>query len=751
MKLLRQLLSQTLNSTLNQPLTQPFKQPLNLGLAVTIAITLVGCNANPLGASKKTMNHATSVPIVDINPFFKPSTLPLFFPPFDKIKDSDFAPAFDRGMTDNSREVEFIANNKEIPSFENTILALEKSGQLLYRASVVFGNLTNVNTNDTLDVLDAEYSPKFAAHSDSVYLNAALFQRIKVLYDQRTTLGLDDQGLRLVERYYNDFVRAGANLSEAQKNRIKEMNAEMATLTTEFSQNVLAEVNDSAVIVDIRGELAGLSDEQILVLAEDAKAKGMEGKYRIALLNTTIQPLEPELDNRALRERIHKASIARGSRGNQWDNRHIVSRVAKLRAERAAIMGFANYAAFSLVDETAKDPEAVNKMLAQLAPPAVANARKEGAVLQAMINKEQKAKGLKPFNLEPWDWSYYTEKVRKAEYDFDESQLKPYLEFNSVMENGVFFAANKLYGLTVKRRSDLPTYHPDVSVYEVFNADGTTLALMIVDPYARASKRGGAWMSSYVDQSQLMGTKPVVALHLNVTKPTQGKPTLMTWDDVNTAFHEFGHVLHGMFSDVKYPYFSGTNVPRDFVEFPSQVNEMWGSWPEILENYAKHWQTGAVLPRELLDKVLASAKFNQGFVTASYLGAALLDQRWHQVAANQLPDAAGVLAYEAKVLKEVGLNYAAVPPRYRTNYFSHIMGGYAAGYYAYIWSEVLDAGTVEWIKKNGGLTRKNGDRFRTTLLSKGGSKDALQLYRDFSGEEPNIQPLLERRGLTAKK
>ncbi|HNV85230.1 MAG TPA: M3 family metallopeptidase, partial [Arenimonas sp.] len=498
-------------------------------------------------------------------------------------------------------------------------------------------------------------------------------------------------------------------------------------------------------------ELAGLSDEQIAVLAESAKSKGMEGKYRIALLNTTIQPLLPQIDNRALRERIHKASISRGSRGNQWDNRDIVAKVAKLRAERASIMGYPNYAAFGLAEETAKNPEAVNKMLAQLAPPAVANARKEGAVLQAMIDKEQKAKGQKSFALEPWDWSHYTEKVRKDQYDFDEAQLKPYLEMDSVLQKGVFYAANQLYGLTFKPRTDLPTYHPDVKVYEAFNADGSTLALVIVDPYARSSKRGGAWMSSYVDQSELMGNKPVVALHLNVTKPTEGKPALMTWDDVNTAFHEFGHVLHGMFSDVKYPYFSGTSVPRDFVEYPSQVNEMWADWPSILANYAKHWQTGEPMPQALLDKVAASAKFNQGFTTTSYLGAALLDQRWHQVTVDTLPNADGVMAYEAKALKDVGLDYAAVPPRYRTPYFSHIMGGYAAGYYAYIWSEVLDADTVQWIKQHGGLTRENGDHFRSTLLSRGGSKDALQLFRDFSGGDPDIQPLLERRGLVVDK
>ena len=718
-------------------------------LALALALALTGVLPLTAPASAQTPSQTAAVS-ASANPFAVASPLPLHYPQFDKIKDADFGPGFDAGMAQHLKEVEAIANDPAKPTFDNTILALERSGQMLGRALAVFGNLTSANTNDTLDKLDAQYSPKFAAHFDRLYLNPALFQRIKTLYDGRDTLGLDAEGKRLVERYYTNFVRAGANLNPQQKERIKAINAEMATLTTQFSQNVLAEVNDSAIYVDTREELKGLSDEQIRALADDARAKGKEGKFRIALLNTTGQPLEAQLENRALRERLHKASVARGSRGNQWDNREIVSKVTKLRAERAKIMGYPNYAAFAVAEETAKSPDAINKMLAQLAPAAVANARKEGAALQAMIDAEQKAKGEPTFQLQPWDWAFYTEKVRKAQYDFDESQLKPYLEMDNVLDNGVFYAANQLYGIVVKRRNDLPVYHPDVRTYDVFNADGSQLAIMLVDPYARSSKRGGAWMSSYVDQSRLLGNKPVVAFHLNVTKPAEGQPALMTWDDVNTAFHEFGHVLHGMFSDVEYPYFSGTNVPRDFVEFPSQVNEMWTDWPSVLTNYAKHWETGEPIPQALLDKVMAASKFNQGFATTEYLGAALLDQKWHQVPAEQLPNAAGVMDYEAAALKAVGLDYAPVPPRYRTPYFSHIMGGYAAGYYAYIWSEVLDANTVAWIKNHGGLTRENGDRFRQTLLSRGGSKDALQLFRDFSGQEPDIQPLLERRGLTTQ-
>ena len=719
------------------------KTPLALSVALVLATASLGLPVHSVHA-------ATAEAPKAMNPFFQISPLPFQYPQFDKITDADYAPAFKRGMTDQTAEIKAIAENPAAPTFDNTILAMERSGQILNRAALVFFNQTSANTNDALDKIDVEFSPKFAAHSDSIYLNDKLFARIKTLYNDRANLGLDAQSVRLVERYYTDFVRAGSNLTEAQKTRIKAINAEMATLTTQFSQNVLAEVNDSAIIVTDRAELAGLTDEQIAILAESAKEKGMPGKYRIALVNTTGQPLMAQLENRGLRERLQKASVARGSRGNQWDNRAIVSQVTKLRAERAAIMGYPNYAAFGLAEETAKNPEAVNKMLSQLAPAAVANARKEGAVLQAMIDSEQKAKGQPNFALQPWDWSFYTEKVRSAQYNFDEAQLKPYLEFNNVLNKGVFYAVTQLYGVTFKRRTDLPVYEDSVQVYEAFNEDGSSLAIVIVDPYARASKRGGAWMSSYVNQSELMGTKPVVAFHLNVTEPTAGKPALMTWDDVNTAFHEFGHVLHGMFSDVRYPYFSGTNVPRDFVEFPSQVNEMWTTWPSILSNYAVHWQTGEVMPKALLDKVLSAEKFNQGFTTTEYLGAAMLDQAWHAAPADKLPAAAGVLEFEAKALKDVGLDYAPIPPRYRTTYFSHIMGGYAAGYYAYIWSEVLDANTVAWFENNGGLTRANGDRFRALLLSQGGSKDALQLFRDFAEQEPDIQPLLERRGLTTQ-
>ncbi|MEL1266200.1 M3 family metallopeptidase [Pseudoxanthomonas putridarboris] len=709
---------------------------LALALAATLGLAMPAYSQAAAPATSQTAQAA--------NPFFAESPLPLHYPQFDKIKDSDFAPAFDAGMAEQLKEVEAIADNPAAPTFDNTIIALEKSGQVLDRATTVFYALVGADTNDARNKLRADYSTKFAAHGDAINLNPKLFARIKALYDQRNGLGLDAEGVRLVERYHTSFVRSGANLSEADKATLKEMNAELAALGSQFSQNVLDEVNASAVVVDDAKELDGLTEAQIATAANEAKSRGLEGKYVLTLLNTTGQPPQAQLTNRALRQRLHEASVTRGSKGGQYDNREIISKVMKLRADRAKLLGYPNHAAYGLEDQTARTPEAVNAMLGQLAPAAVANARREAADLQAMIDREGGN-----FPLAAWDWAYYTEKVRADKYNFDESQLKPYFELNNVLENGVFYAANQLYGLTFKQRTDLPVYHPDVTVYDVFNEDGSQLAIFIADMYARKSKRGGAWMNSYVSQSALTGNRPVVANHLNIPKPPEGEPTLLTWDEVTTAFHEFGHALHGMFSDVKYPYFSGTSVPRDFVEYPSQVNEMWADWPSILTNYAKHYQTGEPLPQELLDKVIAASKFNEGFRTTEYLGAAMLDQRWHQITADQVPDAAGVLDFEARALTADGINYPPVPPRYRTPYFSHIMGGYSAGYYAYIWSEVLDANSVEWFKNNGGLTRANGDHFRKTLLSQGGSQDAMKIFRDFAGHDPRIEPLLEKRGLTA--
>ncbi|WP_313273777.1 M3 family metallopeptidase [Stenotrophomonas sp.] len=717
---------------------------MNTRLALALAATL----GLALPAYSQAATTATTQSAQQANPFFAESPLPLHYPQFDKIKDADFAPAFDAGMAQQLQEVEAIANNPAAPTFENTLIALENSGAVLDRATTVFFSLIGADTNDARKKLQADYSAKFAAHGDAINLNGKLFSRIETLYNDRAKLGLDAEGLRLVEKYYDNFVRAGAKLSDADKAKLKAMNAELANLGTKFSQNVLAEVNASYIVVDDVKQLDGLSDEQIAAAAEAAKARKLDGKYVIALLNTTGQPPLTNLTNRELRQKIYEASVSRGSKGGEYDNTALVSRIMTLRAEKAALMGFPNFASYSLGNQTAKTPEAVNAMLGQLAPAAVTNAKREAADLQAMIDSEQKAAGKPTFELQPWDWAFYSEKVRQAKYNFDESQLKPYFELKNVLENGVFFAAGKEFGLSFKQRTDLPVYHDDVTVYDVFDADGSQLAIFIFDPYARESKRGGAWMNAYVSQSGLTGDKPVVANHLNIPKPPAGKPTLLTWDEVTTTFHEFGHALHGMFSDVKYPYFAGTAVPRDFVEFPSQVNEMWSDEPTILANYAKHYQNGSAMPQALLDKVIAASKFNQGFATTEYLGAAMLDQSWHQIGVGQIPAPKDVMKFEHEALVKDGIYYAPVPPRYKTPYFSHIMGGYSAGYYAYIWSEVLDANTQKWFRENGGLSRANGDHFRKTLLSKGGSVDAMELFRNFAGHEPQIEPLLEKRGLT---
>ena len=605
----------------------------------------------------------------------------------------------------------------------------------------LFSNLAGAHTNPEIQKVESEMAPKLAAHYDAVLLNSKLFARLQALYDNREKSGLDAESKHLLERYYKDFVRAGAKLSEADKTKLKAMNSELASLQTKFSQFVLKEKNADAVLVEDRAELAGMSDNDIAAAAAAAKEDGKDGKFLISLQNTSGQPVLSALQNRALREKILKTSIARNSHGGEFDTLELVKTIARLRAERAVLLGYENHATYQVEDQTAATVGTVNKILGDLAPPAVANAKKEAADLQAMIKKEGG-----DFELAAWDWSFYAEKVLKDRYAFEEAEIKPYFEMNRVLVDGVFYAATQLYGITFKERKDLPVYQEDVRVWEVFEADGKPLALFLTDFYARPSKRGGAWMNEYVGQNGLFGDKPVVANHLNIPKPPKGEPTLLTFDEVTTMFHEFGHALHGMFSDVKYPRFAGTNVPRDFVEFPSQVNEMWRVWPSILKNYAKHYKTGEPMPQELLDKVLASQKFDQGFKTTEYLAAALLDQAWHQLKPSEIPTDA--LAFESAALQKAGVDFAPVPPRYRTPYFSHSWGGgYSAGYYSYIWSEVLDANTVQWIKNNGGLKKENGDRFRKTLLSRGGSVDALQLFKDFTGAEPDVAPLLERRGL----
>ncbi|MFL6672012.1 MAG: M3 family metallopeptidase [Massilia sp.] len=698
-----------------------------------------------IAASVAVANMAYAAPaslLSASNPFAKPSTLPFGYPAFDKIKNEDFAPAFAEGMRQHAAEIDAIANNKAAPTFDNTIVAMERSGQLLTRVQTVFFNLVGTNTNDTMNALDKELAPKLAAHSDAIRLNAKLYKRIETLYGKRDKLHLDAESKYLLERYNTDFVRAGARLSEADKAKLKDYNGKIAALQTQFSQNVLKEANASALVVDNRAELAGMSDKAIDAAAAEAKKRGLDGKLVIPVVNTTQQAPLSVLTNRATREKLLATSLARGSHGGEFDNREVVLQLARLRAERAALLGYPSHAAYMLEDQTAKSTDAVNKLLAEFARPAVNNAKKEAAEIQKVVDAEKGG-----FQAGAQDWDFYSDKVRAAKYAFDQSQLRLYFEFNNVLLNGVFFAANKEYGLSFKERHDLPVYNPDVRVFDVFEADGKQLAIFLMDPYARSNKRGGAWMNAYVNQNKLLGTTPVIANHLNIPKPGAGEPTLLTYDEVRTAFHEFGHALHGMFSNVKYPRFGGTRVPRDFVEFPSQVNEMWSVWPEVLANYAKHYQTGAAMPKELLDKVQASKKFNEGYRTTEYLAASMLDQSWHQLGANAIP--ADVLAFEANALHQAGVDFPLVPPRYRTTYFSHVFsGGYSAGYYGYLWAEKLDADTVEWFNENGGLLRKNGDRFRKMLLSKGGTMDAMDMFRAFRGRDAQIEPLLERRGLT---
>ena len=726
-----------------------FQSHLRRTLLIAIsALGFITCSEDQTSNNMSTtVNQGADMPATsqlqsETNPFFAESPLYLNYPQFDRLENSHYLPAFEKGMAEQMAEIDAIVTQAEEPSFENTILALEVSGQLLNRVATVFYSLSGAHTNDDIRALEQQLAPALAAHDDAIVLNREMYAKIKALYDNRRNLQLDDESSRLLEKYSVDFIRAGAALTIEQQQRMKSINAQIAVLETEFSQNVLSEVNDLAIVVDSREELTGLNEALIAASEQEGKSREMPGKFVIPLLNTSNQPSLANLQNRALRERIHTTSLSRGSRGGEFDNRETLTSVLRLRAERAQLLGYENHSEYILENQTAGTVAAVNQRLAELAPPAVVNANREAADLQQMIADDEQN-----FSLASWDWDFYTEKLRAARFNFDESQLRPYFELNNVLKKGVFFAAEKLYGITFLERTDLPVYQEDVRVFEVFDSVGTTLAVFIADFYARPSKRGGAWMNAYVSQNRLLNTQPVIANHLNITEPPVGEATLLTFDEVTTMFHEFGHAIHGMFSSVQYPYFSGTRVPRDFVEYPSQVNEMWATWPEVLEHYAVHYETGEAMPRELLNKVLSTQKFNQGFSTTEYLAASIVDQALHQLGPEEVPMADQILEFERAVLARAGIKLDEIPPRYRSTYFSHIMGGYSAGYYSYIWSEVLDADTVEWFKENGGLLRENGDHFRRTLLSRGGSVDAMELFRDFRGRDAAIEPLLERRGL----
>jgi len=676
--------------------------------------------------------------MVEQNPFFTPSPLPYGLPPFAEIRDDHYRPGFDHGFAEQLAEIARITGESGPPTFENTLIALEKSGQTLERVATVFFNKSSADSTDFTNELEEEMAPLLAAHSDAIKLDAQLYRRITTIRDQLGELDLDAESRYLVERYYSEFTLAGAGLDEVEKTKLREFNQKLSTLTTRFEKNLLADTNELAVVIDDVADLDGLGANEISAAAEAAKDRGLGGKYIVTLVLPTGHPYLDALTNPAVRARIMDASRARGSHDGANDNRELVLEITRLRAKRARLLGFSNHAAYVTADETAKTPEAVAALLGRLAPVAARNARSEQDDLQLQV--------IDGAPITASDWAFYAEKVRIAKYDVDTAQMRPYFEAERVLQDGVFFAATQVYGVTFTAREDLQAYHPDARVFEVRNDDGSPVGLYVLDLYTRDSKRGGAWMNPLISQNSLLDLPVTVVNNLNVPKPAAGEPTLLTYDEVNTFFHEFGHALHGLFARVTYPKFAGTNVFRDFVEFPSQVNEMWMLWPEILANYAVHYQTGEPMPAAFVEKIQASSAFNEGFKTSEYLAAAMLDQAWHRLSADDTVD--DVAEFEAEALAAVGLDNPAVPTRYSSAYFAHTFsGGYDAGYYSYIWSEVLDADTVDWFTENGGLTRENGDCFRDRLLGVGGSKDPLEAYRDFRGRDAVIEPLLKRRGL----
>jgi peptidyl-dipeptidase Dcp len=698
-------------------------------LAIAATAVLVGCGRAP-------------VKFTPDNPFAAASPLQYQAPPFDKIHDADYQPAIDEGMRQQLAEIHAIATDTAAPTFDNTIVAMEKSGALLRRVTKVFFALTQANTDDTLQEIQTEEAPKLAAHNDAIYLNDTLFRRVKSVYDRRTSLGLDSVQQFLVTRYYKDFVRAGALLSDSDKATLRELNKEEASLSTDFQKRLLAATKAGALHVTDSTELAGLSPAELAAAHQAAATRKVAG-WVLPLQNTTQQPAQAELTDRAVRQRLFEASTTRAEKGDSNDTRQVITRLAQLRADKAKLLGFPTWAAFVLDDQMAKTPANAIKLLTDLVPAATGKAASEQAAMQAMIDAQHGG-----FTLQPWDWQFYAERVRKAQYDLDESQTKPYFELNRVLQDGVFYAANQLYGLTFKERHDIPVYQPDVRVFEVFDADGKSMALWYCDYFKRDAKSGGAWEDTFVDGASLLGTKPVVYNVANFTKPAPGQPALLTWDNVTTMFHEFGHALHAMLTTVPYPRLAGTNVPTDFVEFPSQFNENWALYPAVFAHYARHYQTGQPMPQALVDKIKRAKTFNQGFATTEYVAAALLDMAWHTL--PQGPPVANVDSFETAALEHYHIAVPAVPPRYRSTYFAHIWGGgYSANYYAYMWAEVVDHDAFAWFTEHGGMTRANGQRLRDMILSRGGTGDMAVMYRQFRGRDPSVQPLLEARGLVA--
>ena len=722
-------------------------------IVIAMSISLAACSQAPNSSAPASSASApaassttASAQAPASNPFFTASTLPYQAPPFDKIKDADYQPAIEEGMKQQMAEVDKIANNPDAPTFDNTYVALEKSGELLNRVMMVFNGVAAANTNDTLQKVQEDEAPKLAAHQDAITLNDKLFQRIQAVYDQRDSLKLDPESMRLIEVVHRNFVMGGAKLSDADKAKLKDLNKEESTLQAQYNNKLLAAAKDGALVVDDKSKLAGLSDEDINAAAQAAKDRKLDGKWVLTLQNTTQQPLLQDLTDRPTRQALFEASWSRAEKGNADDTREIIERLAQLRAQKAQLLGFPNYAAWTLEDQMAETPDNVMNFMAKLAPAAVARAKVEAADIQKQIDKDQAALHQPTFKLEPWDWEHYAEEVRKAKYDLDDSQIKPYFELNNVLQNGVFYAANQLYGLTFKERKDIPVYNPDVRVFEVFDKDGKSLALFYCDYFKRDNKNGGAWMDNFVGQSKLLGTKPVIYNVANFTKPADGQPALLSMDDVITMFHEFGHGLHGLFADEQYPTLSGTQTARDFVEFPSQFNEHWATDPKVFANYAKNYKDNSPMPQPLVDKMKKAGLFNKGYDMTELVAAAMLDMNWHMISADEPKQDAD--AFETAALKKDGVDLSYVPPRYRSSYFLHIWSnGYSAGYYAYLWTQMLADDAFEGFKQHGGLTRDNGDRFRAMILSRGNTVELSKLYKDWRGQDPSIEPMLMDRGL----
>jgi peptidyl-dipeptidase Dcp len=676
-----------------------------------------------------------SIKAFSSNPFATESKLPFHAPPFNKIKDKDYKPAFEEGLKQQLQEINKVANNSAPATFQNTIVALEKSGQLLTRVNRVFNGVASANTDNILQKLQEEIAPKLSGIQDAMYLNPKLFSRVESVYNNRTKLKLDPESSRLLDVVDRNFILAGAKLSSSDKVKMKKLNEEEASLSANFTNRLVNAAKDGAIVIDNAAELAGLPQSDLDAYAQNAKAKGLTGKWLIPLKNTTQQPVLQSLTNRTTREKIFKASWMRAEKNDSNDTRGVISRIAEIRAQKAALMGFSNYASWRLVDQMAGSPQAVDQFFAQLVPAITAKAKKEATDIQAVIDQQRGG-----FKLQPWDWDFYANQVRKAKYNVEESEIKPYFELNNVLENGVFYAANQLYGLTFKERHDIPVYQPDVRVFEVFDKDRKSLALFYADYFKRDNKSGGAWMDNFVGQSKLLGTKPVIYNVGNFTKPAPGQPALISFDDVTTMFHEFGHALHGMFADQKYPTLSGTNTARDFVEFPSQFNEHWALDPKVLKHYALHYKTHQPIPLALLDKIKKAASFNTGYDMVEAVAAASLDLQWHKLAPKDAPR--DVDAFEKTALHVTGLDLNEVPPRYRSSYFLHIWGnGYQAAYYAYQWTKMLEEDAYAWFEEHGGLTRANGERFRDMILSRGNTEDLNKMYKNFRGHAPDIRSL----------